>query len=112
MEIKFGDIIKDNQSKVEGVVYRMYDDGSVTADTAFGSYGYNSINVAHNHSKQNKDLIITNKKDIELAIRMQCYYAIKDMEEIVKLNKDGEISTNEMNRLLVKNHLFNIKYTI
>lgn len=106
MEFKFGDIVKDTQSKVEGVVYCVFKDGGVVADTACGTYGYNGKNVANTYSEQNEHLINTNKIDMGLAIKMQCHYAIKEMERVLQLHQDGEISISNMNDLLFSNHLF------
>ena len=106
MKFKFGDIVKDTVSKAEGVVYRIYDDGGGIADTAYGAYGYNGKNVPQSFRKENRYLINTNRIDIGLAIRLQCHYAIEEMERVVKLHQDGEMSTNDMNDLLLSNHLF------
>ena len=106
MKIQFGDIVKDRQSNIEGVVYRIFDDGGVSADTALGSCGYNGINVANDYIKNDKYLLNTGRKDIALAIKMQCYYAIKEMERLVKLYEDGELSSNQLDDLLLKNHLY------
>ena len=108
-EFKFGDIVKDTESKVENVVYRVFEDGGVTADTAFGTYGFNGTNVANSYSKQNKYLRNTGRKDLALAIKMQCFYAVKDMERVVELYTNSEISLENMNKLLFENHLFNVK---
>ncbi len=77
MKIKFGDIVKDKFTNIEGVVYKISDDGSVTADTALG-------NGPNKFSMSDKGLIHTNKVDMEKAIRLQCYYAVKNMEKTIK----------------------------
>lgn len=106
MNVKFGDIVKDRQSQIEGVVFRTFDDGGVSAATALGSYGYNGINVTNDYRKDDSNLIHTSKKDIALAIKMQCHYAIKEMERLVKLYEDGELSSSQLDDLLLNNHLY------
>lgn len=105
-EIKFGDIIRDNRSGTEGVVYKIGKDGSPTADTAFDG---NGKATAHSFSLSDKDLIHTDKVDIVEAIRRQCYYAVKNMERTVHQTKGEEYTQDQINDILFKNHLSNVK---
>ncbi len=108
VKFKFGDMVKDIQSNVESVIYRI-DGDIVTTDTAYGNYGYNGVNVANTYNNPEKYLINLKRKDIKLAIKMQCHYALKDMERIIGLYENNEITEQEMNDLLFENHIFNIK---
>ena len=108
-KIKFGDIIKDKLTNTEGVVYKIDNNGSVTADTAFDN---NNIPTAHRFSKHDKTLIHTNKVDMETAIRLQCHYAVENMEKTLRDIEDDELSKEEINILLFNNHLGNISSEI
>ena len=68
MNVKFGDIVKDRQSQIEGVVFRTFDDGGVSDDTALGPYGYNGVNVTNDYRKDDPNLILTTKRDSVSAI--------------------------------------------
>ena len=109
MKIKFGDIVKDKVTNIEGIVYKVSKNGSVTADTALG---VNNTFVPNTFSITDKNLMHTDKVDIEKAIRLQCYYAVENMEKTIRDIKDDSLSKDEINSILFNNHIGNVKSKI
>ena len=108
MDFKFGDVVYITTTGEEVVVYRI-DEDSVTCDGARGSYGFDGEHVAHNYSGyQLKELIKTGTKDIAKAIRIQCFYALKEVERLEEEFKNKSITEKQLEDLLLKNYLFNI----
>lgn len=109
MDFEFGDIVRDTKSNVETVIYRVHED-FVTADVALGKYGFDGEHIAHNYSgSQLQELKKTGEKDFSKAIKLQCYYTLREVDRLEKEYKDNNISYEELQKLLLDNYIFNRK---
>ncbi len=112
MKLQIGDIVRYIGTGREAPIHTI-DEYGVTADTAWGKYGFNDerVSQAYGYMTIERELVKTGKVDVALALRQKIHNQKHNIDNMVALYEAGDYTLKAANELILKNYLFSTQYS-